>query len=281
MGQRLLNPACGRLDPAGYDRGMDINVMVLNVGNSRLAVGAFVGGQLERVSRVPLDDRSGWAAAVAEAWRAVSDDGNGDAAVAGACVNPPLLEAVEQSVSQAADGRAVQWVGRDLDLPIPVKTDEPAATGVDRVLNVAAAYEQIGHACAVVDAGTALTVDCCDDAGAFLGGAIAPGAGLMLRALHEHTAKLPEVALAPPAGAYGRNTRDAMLHGVFTGVRGMVKELVESYATDLGRWPELVATGGDAETLFGGWELTHAVAPDLTLYGVALAYANHHIKHGT
>ena len=31
----------------------------------------------------------------------------------------------------------------------------------------------------------------------------------------------------------------------------------------------------------GYGRLIHAVAPDLTLYGIALAYANHHIKHGT
>ena len=45
-----------------------------------------------------------------------------------------------------------------------------------------------------------------------------------------------------------------MLAGVVVGTRGMVKELVEAYATHLGRWPELVVTGGDAERLFAGWE---------------------------
>jgi hypothetical protein len=58
----------------------------------------------------------------------------------------------------------------------------------------------------------------------------------------------------------------------------MMKELVESYATGLGRWPEIIAAGGDAQLLFGGWELIHAISPDLTLYGIALAYAEHHIR---
>jgi hypothetical protein len=31
--------------------------------------------------------------------------------------------------------------------------------------------------------------------------------------------------------------------------------------------------------LFEGWELIHAISPDLTLYGIALAFTNHHIKH--
>jgi pantothenate kinase type III len=59
----------------------------------------------------------------------------------------------------------------------------------------------------------------------------------------------------------------------------MVKELTENYATALGFWPDIIATGGDAQMLFEGWELVHAISPDLTLYGIALAYTNHHIKH--
>jgi len=103
---------------------------------------------------------------------------------------------------------------------------------------------------------------------------------MMLKALHEKTAKLPLVELGEPASAgIGRNTQQAILHGVHTGIRGMVKELVESYATELGTWPDLICTGGDAEKLFSGWELVHAIAPDLTLYGIALAYSQHYINH--
>jgi len=40
---------------------------------------------------------------------------------------------------------------------------------------------------------------------------------------------------------------------VYHGLRGMVKEIVENYATELGDWPDIIATGGDAETLFGGY----------------------------
>jgi hypothetical protein len=57
--------------------------------------------------------------------------------------------------------------------------------------------------------------------------------------------------------------------------------VVENFATELGTWPDVIATGGDAPKFFEGWELIHAIAPDLTLYGIALAYAEHHIKHGT
>jgi type III pantothenate kinase len=101
----------------------------------------------------------------------------------------------------------------------------------------------------------------------------------MLDSLHEKTARLPKVDFAVPTAPFGQNTVDAMRQGVYHGIRGMVKELAENYATTLGNWPEVIATGGDARELFEGWELIHAVAPDLVLYGVALAYVNHHIKH--
>jgi type III pantothenate kinase len=257
---------------------MDINLLAINVGNSRMAIGVFLGGTLEYSTRLPHDRRADWPGVIADAWKQL--EGADGVAVAGASVNPPLVEAIEHVVQQAS-GEEIEWVGRQLELPMKVGTDSPAETGIDRVLNVAAAYEQIGRACVVVDAGTALTVDVCDDAGTFLGGAIAPGAGMMLDALHEHTAKLPRVQLAAPSGAIGASTQQAILQGVYTGIRGAVKELVESYATHLGRWPEVLATGGDAQTLFADWELVHAVSPELTLYGIALAYTNHHIKHGT
>lgn len=256
----------------------DINLLVLNVGNSRLGVGVFAGGNLEYVTRVPHTQRADWGGVIAEAWTRIQ--GRENAAVAGASVNPPLADSLEQVV-KAQLGRKIEWVGKDLDLPITVTTESPDKTGVDRVLNLAAAFEQMQKACVVVDAGTAVTIDLCNDKGEFLGGAIAPGAAMMLQAMHERTARLPEVPFDVPADSVGRSTEQAMLHGVYHGIRGMVKELVENYATTLGHWPDIIATGGDAQKLFGDWELVHAVSNDLVFYGVALAYANHHIKHGT
>jgi type III pantothenate kinase len=256
---------------------MEINLVVLNLGNSRLAVSTFQAGELAAVVRVGVGEPDDWVDPIRKAWAQI--DGRENAAVVAASVNPKLEAELERVVDDVA-ARGVVWVGKQIDLPIKVRTGEPERTGVDRVLNVAAAYEQIGKACVVVDAGTAVTVDACNDAGEFLGGAIAPGARLQLDSLHEHTAKLPRVAtFAAPDHAFGNTTEQAILHGVYHGLRGMVKELVENYATELGNWPELIATGGDAEVLFKNWELVHAVAPDLTLYGIALAYVNHHLKH--
>jgi type III pantothenate kinase len=259
---------------------MDINLLVLNLGNSRVAMAAFAGGQLTSVKHIPHSLKSDWAAAIADVWKQVSD--LEEVAVAGASVNPPLEAEIGRAVLEAT-GKQIEWIGagRDIDLPIKVLTENPKETGVDRIVNIAAAHESMGKACVVVDAGTAITIDCCNDNGDFVGGAIAPGVNLMLQSLHDQTAQLPSVTFRVPTEPFGTTTESAMLQAAYHGVRGMVKELTENYATALGEWPEIIATGGDAPKLFENWELIHAIAPDLTLYGIALAYTNHYIKHPT
>lgn len=257
---------------------MDINLLTLNLGNSRLAVGVFAGGELQSVVRLPLAERAAWPSAISTAWKSISSFQR--PAIAAASVNPKLLGPLDQLVTEQT-GQKPQWVGRELELPINVLTEEPAKTGVDRVVNIAAAFEQLERACVVVDAGTAVTLDFCNDNGDFLGGAILPGTRMMLAALHEKTAGLPAVEFQVPQGTVGASTAAAMCQGVYHSIRGMVREMVENYATDLGRWPEVIATGGDAAMLFGGWEVIHAVSPDLTLYGVALAFTEHHIRNDT
>jgi type III pantothenate kinase len=152
---------------------MEINLVVLNVGNSRLAVAPFRAGELGEVVRLDLNEPAAWGPAISNAWKQIA--GRDNAAVVGASVNPDLDEPVEQAVLDAVN-RHVVWVGEDLDLPIKVLTDQPEETGVDRVLNVAAAYEQVGKACVVVDAGTAVTVDYCNDQGEFVEQALGLGA---------------------------------------------------------------------------------------------------------
>lgn len=250
--------------------------MVVNSGNSRVGVGVFVAGELQEVLRADNADKAGIEKAIADNWAKIKEREN--AAVAGCGVNPPMMAELDKMIERAT-GQKMEWVGKGLDYPIEVKTDHPNETGADRILNVAAAYEQMGKACVVVDAGTAITIDLCNDEGHFLGGAIAPGVGLMLDAMHNGTAKLPKVELEEPAAPWGKNTKQAMVHGVYYGIRGMLKEIVENYATELGEWPDVIATGGDAQKLFEGWELIHAVSPDLVYYGIALAFSEHHIKH--
>ena len=105
--------------------------MVLNVGNTRLSVGVFVGGELQYSTRIPHAQRGEWQARLKEAWERIADADQ--SAVAAAGVNPPLIEPLEHAVKQAT-GATVEWVGTEVELPIKVLTEQPKETGVDRVL---------------------------------------------------------------------------------------------------------------------------------------------------
>jgi type III pantothenate kinase len=151
-----------------------------------------------------------------------------------------------------------------------IQLDPETITGMDRLLNALAAYRRLRQACVVVDAGTAVTIDFVDGEGTFHGGAIAPGARMQLRSLHRQTAALPEIEFRKPDDeTFGRSTAEAMLRGVYHGIRGAVWRLVERYADRYGAYPHVIATGGDAEVLFADDELVDRIVPELTLHGIA------------
>ncbi len=244
------------------------NLIAINVGNTRTQLGQFIDGELEQNERFDNDQRAEIVQTVLKWWQPV-------ASLRQAMI--PLASARETIARQLSSALRDQLsveiyeVGNDLPLPISSQLDPETITGVDRLLNAAAAYERIRQACVIVDAGTAVTVDFVDRDGTFHGGAIAPGAALQLRALHEHTDALPELTLRVPADdAFGRSTAQAMLQGVYQGIRGLVARLVEQYAESYGAYPKIIATGGDAELLFENDELIDNIVPELTLLGMAI-----------
>ena len=114
----------------------------------------------------------------------------------------------------------------------------PAALGADRLAAaVGAAALHPGEDLLVADIGTAVTYDLVSADGRFLGGNIAPGPGMRLRALNHYTAQLPLVSGHAPVPAYGTDTHGAMRAGA---LRGVVAELL-MYASD-GR--RLILSGG-------------------------------------
>ena len=92
---------------------------------------------------------------------------------------------------------------------------------------------------------------------------------MQLDAMHRGSDALPELDfMRPDDDPFGRSTAQAMLHGVYHGIRGTVRQLVELYALRYGAYPMVIATGGDAETLFADEELIDRIVPNLTLVGI-------------
>jgi type III pantothenate kinase len=155
-------------------------------------------------------------------------------------------------------------------LPLRVDVESPNKVGIDRLLNAVAAKSRVQRQVPIViiDAGSAVTVDCVDANGAFSGGAILPGLRLMSQALHEHTALLPLVEIAWPCvpSALGKDTRQAIEAGIFWAVAGGIKALLRRMPR--GPHEEVFLTGGDASVLKHALEDTIHVWPNMTLEGI-------------
>jgi type III pantothenate kinase len=246
--------------------------VVVDVGNTRVKWGRvgtprFVPAE---IVSLPPDDPAAWTEQ-ADRWALPT---GAKWVVAG--VHPGRRESLSAWVRARGDELRVIDAARQL--PLRVLLNEPDKVGIDRLLNALAANYMHATTGAgrgpivVVGAGTAVTVDLIDEAGAFRGGAILPGFRLMARALHDGTALLPLIDLlgAPVMPeAPGTSTAAAMRAGVFWAVAGGVRALVAQYCPGAEQPPDIFVTGGDGYAVYtavgGTW------SPGLTLLGTCLA----------
>ncbi len=247
-------------------------VVAIAIGNTSIALGMWYEGNVSGMVSSPTGDLEAFDEAFDSLTKSLPD-GRPSAAVVAAVV-PAEVDRIRSLIEESLDKEPLV-VGEQLDRPIEVAVKDVASVGMDRICCAAAAYDRLQHSCAVVDFGTAITVDLVSDEGLFMGGAILPGLRLQLAALREHTAQLPAVAPAFPDDPVGKNTVEAMQNGVCRGIVGAVRELVEAYATALNHWPQVVATGGDAVFVAEHCDFLDNIVPDLCLRGVGLAYTRH------
>jgi type III pantothenate kinase len=249
-----------------HDREVEGGRAILGVcvGNTRVRLGLFAGRELGGASSVPVDDIDAIVRTARDACGA-----HDEPVVVLASVNEPDAQRLERALTKEF-GQTHRF-GRDIPIPLRHRLDDASTLGQDRALCALGAYTRAEQACVVIDAGTAITVDFIDGEGVYQGGAIAPGLRMMLRALREQTSALPEVTLETPdpaRGPFGRDTPHAMLLGVRAAAVGLVHHLVERYALHYEAYPQIVATGGDAPSLFEHDEVVEHIVPDLQLIGL-------------
>jgi type III pantothenate kinase len=249
------------------------NLVVVDVGNSRIGMARWAEGFRAAASHLPVDPIEPVAELLERHWNDLPAGAPRAAVLSSVC--PPVLEDLE-AAAQARGIAPFLVVGREIDAPIDADLPDPDKVGTDRLCVAAAAFKGFQSACVVADFGTALTVDLVADNGVFLGGTILPGMSLCARALHEHTALLPLVTFESYDNeTLGRDTRSAIRNGVFAMMIGALREITERYATQIGKWPPLVVTGGDAEAVGKHCQFVDRIVPDLCLDGLVLASNQH------
>ncbi|NOX59478.1 MAG: type III pantothenate kinase [Planctomycetes bacterium] len=256
-----MNQQVGDLGP--------LSMVVIDVGNTSTAIARWIDGDIEDVQRAQTHDH----AAVIQSLDRVREtcENQQRQALIIASVVPNATENLCDHIEGELDLRPFV-VGQNTPLPVDVEVEDPAQIGVDRACTAAAAFEHTGHACTVIDVGSAITIDVIDDEGVFKGGTIMPGLHLQAKALADHTAQLPLIEDFPPKSVIGKSTDEAIRGGIFFGACGAIRGVVEEIASVENRWPQVVLTGGGSEALKDHLDFVDSWVPDLCLIGVGIAY---------
>lgn len=236
--------------------------LVVDVGNSRVKW-AFVRGA-ELLDGAALDREGPLETALAAAF-----------AVRTAPHRVLVCSVADAALNQRLANWMRQYWGRDPEwfrcaprtLGLVNAYAEPAQLGVDRWAALLGARARQAPPLAVIDCGTAMTVDVVDATDHHLGGLIAPGLELARRNLLTNTARVRAVA-AHDSGWLGRDTAACVASGTGLGVDGTLERWVREVDR---RVPGVtwLATGG-------GWRAGPQSArgpivydPDLVLKGLA------------
>lgn len=143
--------------------------------------------------------------------------------------------------------------------------------GADRKLGLIGAFGNYEPPFAVVDCGTAITINVLIEPNIALGGAIFPGLRTQAKALHQFTSLLPEVEPIATSYCCGKNTIEAIQIGIFNSVVGGIREILQKVSRNKlkRKKPRVVVTGGDgaiiAENLYG---FDVHLEPELVLKGL-------------
>ncbi len=248
------------------------SLLAVDVGNTTTAFGLFRGEVLEHHWGLTTHDRT-------PDEYLISIDamlgrlGVEPSAAVIASVVPSTVGALTRAVTRLVQGKVIQ-VGPGVRTGLPIDLDNPREVGADRVANAVAAISRWGAPVITVDFGTATTVDLVDNAGRFVGGAIAPGVRISADALIDATSSLRDVDVVAPSRVVGRSTVEAIQSGLTYGFVGLVDGLVGRVrsAHDLPAEVPVVATGGLATVMSPLSTSITAVEESLTLLGLRVIF---------
>lgn len=146
----------------------------------------------------------------------------------------------------------------------------PQDLGVDRWLAMVAGRDRVRGAVAIVDAGSAITLDMVDRAGRHCGGLIMPGLRLLAESLRQGTAL--QWQANQHAARLATDTSSAISNGVWLSASGALRQAVELVASEY-TIDEWLITGGDAAHLIGSCPPATRQIDDLVLQGLAIIAA--------
>lgn len=153
-------------------------------------------------------------------------------------------------------------------LPIKIQYDTPHTLGLDRIAAAVGAWKQSPNSNnLIIDIGTCITYDMTTAEDGFIGGNIAPGLDMRLKAMHRQTQKLPLLERKESHNFLGKNTNEAIRNGAEYGIIAEINTYIETAITEYGEINTFL-TGGDATYFEKKIKNSIFVVPNLLILGL-------------
>ena len=186
-------------------------------------------------------------------------------------VVPSVGKAVSNAISMLCHNVPLN-LGPGVKTGLNIKIDNPSQLGADLVAGAVGALHEYTMPCVVIDMGTATTITVLDENGALLGGVIAAGVNLTLKALTENTSQLPSISIESPGKVIGTNTADCMRSGLVFGTAAMLDGMIDRIEDQLSKIVTVVATGGLSREIIQHCERNIIYNENLLLDGLRIIY---------
>lgn len=221
-------------------------LLAIDIGNTNITLGLFDDSVLKTTARIATDIGKTPDQYALEIKGSLELHGQEVAQVED-CIISSVVPQVATSISAAVTllcDTVPLLLGPGVKTGLNIKIDNPSQLGADLVAAAVGALSEYTMPCIVIDMGTATTLSVLDKNGVFLGGSIAAGVKLTLKALNQGTAALPAVSITPSHSVIATNTVDCMQSGLVYGTAAMLDGLIERMEEELGYPATVVATGG-------------------------------------
>jgi type III pantothenate kinase len=220
-------------------------LLAIDVGNSNLTLGVFVGEELRTHGRFTTrrdatPDELGGQLLTFLSQRGVTERIE---AIAVSTVVPSLSQPLAE-MARSYFGLEALMVGPGTRTGIEIHYDPPRDVGADRIVTAVGVLHRYGGPAIMVSFGTATVFDAIDQQGNYLGGAIAPGLQLSVDGLFARAARLPRVDLVAPPRALGRTTVTSVQAGIMYGAAAQAEGMIARIREEVPGQPKVVATGG-------------------------------------
>ena len=204
-------------------------LLALDVGNTNITIGVFKRKEIIEVFRITTklprtSDEFGILISSLLKEKGL-DEGEVKAAIIGSVV-PNIMHSLSSGLIKYFDVKPI-IVGPGIKTGINLGRFNPREVGADRIVDLVAGYEIYGGPALVIDYGTATTYDIVTENGVFLAGVIAPGIRTSANVLYRDAARLPEIEILKPKTILANSTIDSMQAGLYYGVVGETKYMVQ------------------------------------------------------